>query len=110
MSKTNVISYVNFIKKKLKNNGLFISCNSWDGKGKYEIKHFSDLQLHNFEIIDIFKDKRSLKHGNKQLYVVCKNVPEPKPIDIDILNSSALLLRDTESMDSETFLKTIYTT
>ena len=40
----------------------------------------------------------------KQLYVVCKNVPEPKPIDIDILNSSALLLRDTESMDSETFL------
>ena len=46
----------------------------------------------------------------KQLYVVCKNVPEPKPIDIDILNSSALLLRDTESMDSETFLKTIYTT
>lgn len=107
MTKENVLSYVKFIKKKLKENGIFISCNSWGG-AKYEIRDFTDLQLHNFEIIDIFKDKRSLVNGNKQLYVVCKNTFNPKKIDENKVNKLALLLRDTGKISTSQFLKEIY--
>lgn len=101
MSKQNVISYVNFIKKKLKRNGLFISINSWVSSGRYEIKDFTDLQLHNFEIIDIFKDPRSTG-----LVVVCKNVEHNKEININKLNSMAIDLRDNK-IKKEDFLNNI---
>lgn len=104
MSKKNVISYVNFIKKKLKKGGLFISINSW-GYGRFEIKKFSDLQLHNFEIIDIFKDPRSV--GLKQLVVICKNTDQNKQIDINKLDKLALELRDNK-IKKEEFLNNIY--
>ena len=106
MTIENVINYVEFIKTNLKINGLFISSNSWGGP--YEIREFSDLQLHNFEIINIFKDGRSLINGNKQLVVVCKNTKNNKKIDIDKLNQNALLLRDTDTLTTEEFLKNIY--
>ena len=104
MSKQNVISYTTFIKKKLKKDGLFISINSW-GYDRYEIKHFSDLQLHNFEIVDIFNDPRSI--GCKQLVVVCKNVEHNKEINIDKLNRMALDLRNNK-IKKEDFLNNIY--
>jgi len=104
MSKENVISYVNFIKKKLKKGGLFISINSW-GYDRYEIKKFSDLHLHNFEIIDVYNDPRSI--GCKQLVVICKNTEQKKEINIDNLNKLSLALRE-KKISKEYFLKHIY--
>ena len=104
MTKENVISYINFIKNKLKKGGLFISSNSW-GYDRYEIKNFSDLQLHNFKIIDIYKDPRSI--GCKQLVIVCKNIPNDKEININKLNELALDLRN-DKIYKEQFLNDIY--
>lgn len=100
MSKENVIGYVEFIKKKLKKNGLFISINSW-GYDRYEIKNFTDLQLHNFKIIDIYKDPRSI--GCIQLVTVCKNTSQVKPVDLNKLNNLANDLKNNKITTEDFF-------
>ena len=83
---------------------MFISINSW-GYDRYEIKNFSDLQLHNFQIVDIYNDPRSI--GCKQLVVICKNTESKKEINIDNLNTLSLALRD-KKISKEYFLNHIY--
>ena len=58
--------------------------------------------MHNFEIIDIYNDPRSIG-----LVVICKNTDQNKQINIDKLDKLALELRDNKIKKKE-FLNNIY--
>lgn len=102
MSLKNVNFYIDFIKKVMNDDSIFISSNGFD---MFEIKKFTELGYLNFDIVYVERDNRS--PYKKQLLVCMRKRTNKKYVHSDIINRLAVQFRKGSITSSE-FMKCMY--